>query len=128
MCGILLTSLNITPYDINFILEFLKNRGPDVTTIKHIGKYTFVHTLLSMTGPPIEQPFYSANQKIICVYNGEIYNFRDFGEYQSDGQCLIPLYEQYGINFTEKLDGEFAIILLDLSQNKLIISTDIFWN
>jgi asparagine synthetase B (glutamine-hydrolysing) len=126
MCGILFTNKDIKGFNIDYILEFLKNRGPDLTSIKHIQSYTFIHTLLSMTGPPTEQPFYNTDQNIICIFNGEIYNFEDFGNFKSDGECLVPLYEKYGVDFINKLDGEFALVLVDLKKNILIYSTDIF--
>ena len=66
------------------------------------------------------------DKSTICIFNGEIYNFEEFGDYKSDGECLVPLYEKYGDEFISKLDGEFAIILMDFSKNKLIYSTDIF--
>ena len=126
MCGILFTNKDCKNIDINYVIEFLKFRGPDFTSIKKINNYTFIHTLLSMTGPITEQPFYNSDSNIICIYNGEIYNFEEFGDYKSDGECLIPLYEKYGIDFIKKLDGEFALILLDFNKNILIVSTDIF--
>ncbi len=126
MCGILFTNKDLGNFNMEYVLQFLKKRGPDSTSIKNINNFYFVHTLLSMTGPPTEQPFYSKDKNIICIFNGEIYNFEDFGNYQSDGECLVPLYEQYGLDFINKLDGEFAIILVDLTKNILIFSTDIF--
>ena len=50
----------------------------------------------------------------------------DFGNFGSDGECLIPLYEKYGVDFIKKLDGEFVILLADFGKNELILSTDIF--
>lgn len=126
MCGILLTNKDIKNYNLKHVLEFLEKRGPDSTSVKYIQDYTFIHTLLSMTGPPTEQPFYNNDKSTICIFNGEIYNFEEFGDYKSDGECLVPLYEKYGDEFISKLDGEFAIILMDFSKNKLIYSTDIF--
>lgn len=126
MCGILFTTKDLSGFNLDFVIEFLKKRGPDSTSIKNINGYTFIHTLLSMTGPPTEQPFYNSNKDIVCIFNGEIYNFEDFGKYKSDGECLVPLYEKYGDDFINKLDGEFAIILVDFKRNILIFSTDIF--
>lgn len=126
MCGILFTNKDISSYDINHIIEFLKKRGPDSINIKKIKKYTFVHTLLSMTGPLTTQPFYNHDKSVLCIFNGEIYNFEQFGNYNSDGECLIPLYEKYDNDFIKKLDGEFAIILVDFTKNIIILSTDIF--
>lgn len=126
MCGILFTNFDISNLNINHVIEFLQKRGPDLTNIKKIREYTFVHTLLSMTGPLTEQPFFNSDNSVICIYNGEIYNFEEFGEFRSDGECLIPLYEKYGDEFISKLDGEFAVCLVDFNKNKLILSTDIF--
>ena len=126
MCGILFTNFDITSLNIKHIIEFLQKRGPDLTNIKKIREYTFIHTLLSMTGPLTEQPFFNNDNSVICIFNGEIYNFEEFGNYKSDGECLIPLYEKYGDEFISKLDGEFAVCLVDFNKNKLILSTDIF--
>ena len=126
MCGILFTNFDISNLNINHVIEFLQKRGPDLTNIKKIREYTFIHTLLNMTGQLTEQPFFNKNNSIICIFNGEIYNSEKFGEFRSDGECLIPLYEKYGDNFISKLDGEFAICLVDFNKNKLILSTDIF--
>ena len=43
------------------------------------------------------KPFEDDN--IICMFNGEIYNYSKFGNYKSDGECLIPLYKEYGDDF-----------------------------
>ena len=79
-----------------------------------------------MTGPITEQPFSDDSEDVICIFNGEIYNFEEFGNYKSDGECLIPLYKKYNDSFISRLDGEFALILCDFKNDKLIISTDIF--
>jgi len=126
MCGILYTNKNLSNVNLDYVLEFLKKRGPDSTNVKKLKNHTFVHTLLTMTGPLTEQPFYNTDESIICIFNGEIYNFEDFGNYKSDGECLLPLYEKYGDDFISYLDGEFAIVLVDFNQNKLIYSSDIF--
>ena len=39
---------------------------------------------------------------------------------------MIDLYESDGYEFVKRLDGEFAIVLLDLEKNILFVSTDIF--
>lgn len=122
MCSILFSTKKIDNIDnINFYLKF---RGPDYTESKIINDYLFIHNLLSITGEFTPQPYQDDN--IVLIYNGEIYNYKDFGEYKSDGECLIPLYKQYGSDFIKKLDGEFAICLVDFTTNQVIISSDIF--
>ena len=107
--------------DINFYTKF---RGPDKTAVSEFFEYQFVHNLLSITGEFTTQPFVDEN--IICLYNGEIYNYEEYGNFKSDGHCLIPMYKEFGKNFVKKLDGEFALVLLDKVKNILLISTDTF--
>jgi asparagine synthase (glutamine-hydrolysing) len=63
---------------------------------------------------------------VVTVFNGEIYNYKSFGNYNSDGECIIDLYNQYGDSFVSRLDGEFAICLIDFKNQKLIIANDAF--
>ena len=124
MCSILCTSRDINDYDdINYYLKF---RGPDDTSIvkDEVNNFTFLHNLLSMTGEFTTQPF--QDDGIICLYNGEIYNYKDFGDYKSDGYCIIDLYKEHGVDFVKKLDGEFAILLLDFYNDLILMATDPF--
>ena len=123
MCSILFTTnpVNTSIEELNYYLKF---RGPDHTEIYKKEDHTFIHNLLSITGDFTIQPYITKD--IIAIYNGEIYNYKDFGNYKSDGECLIPLYEQYGSDFIKKLDGEFAICLVDYKRKQVIISSDIF--
>lgn len=99
----------------------IKLRGQDMTNEIKKGGFTFVHNLLSVTGAFMPQPFVKG--EIIALYNGEIYN-QPF--VNSDGECLIPLYEKYGIDFPKYLDGEFAIVLFDFDKDLAIFATDPF--
>jgi len=122
MCSIYCSNIKQDNYEnINF---YLKLRGPDNTNIIKANGYTFLHNLLSMTGEFTIQPFIKGD--VVCLYNGELYNYKTFGDYKSDGECLIPLYEEYGDEFIKKLDGEFAIILFDFAKDKIILSSDVF--
>lgn len=122
MCSILFSSKDIENFD--FVNERIKHRGPDYTGVTKKDKYSFVHNLLSITGEFVKQPF--EQDDVICIFNGEIYNYKSFGDYKSDGECLIPLYKKYGFEFIKQLDGEFAILLVDFKKDILIASTDIF--
>lgn len=124
MCGILATSRRIQ--DLDHVIEFLQKRGPDITNHVEIGGIDFVHTLLSMTGPPTIQPFFNEQQTRIALFNGEIYNYNDFGDFESDGMCILPLYEEHGLDCVKQMDGEFALAIVDLEEDILLISTDVF--
>ena len=122
MCSFIFTDKEITDVDnVNFYNKF---RGPDNTNVTKINGYNFLHNLLSITGYFTIQPF--VNDNIVCLYNGEIYNYEEFGSYKSDGECLIPLYKKNGFDFIKKLYGEFALTLVDFNKNIVIISTDTF--
>jgi len=122
MCSFVFTNQQIkNEEELN---KFIKLRGPDNTNKISINGFTFIHNLLSITGKFTIQPF--VEDDIVLVYNGEIYNYKDFGEYESDGECLIPLYKQFGENFISKLDGEFAISLIDFKKRIILLATDVF--
>jgi asparagine synthetase B (glutamine-hydrolysing) len=119
MCSFIFTERVVDNLDIvNFYTKF---RGPDKTNSETINGLTFIHNLLSITGEFTTQPF--IDNDVICLYNGEIY---DYGDYNSDGESLIPLYREHGFDFIKRLDGEFAIVLVDFTHGKVMFSTDTF--
>jgi asparagine synthase (glutamine-hydrolysing) len=120
MCSFLFSTITV-PNNANFYLKF---RGPDYTGTKLINNHTFIHNLLSITGVYTPQPI--ENNNILVLFNGEIYNFKDFGDYDNDTKCIIPLYEKYGPQFTKHLDGEFAITVVDYNKKIIVISSDLF--
>lgn len=121
MCSFTVTNKNI---DLNKSNIFSSKRGPDYTGIRNINNVQFLHNLLHITGDRVIQPF--VNEDIVCVFNGEIYNYKKFGNYKSDGECIIDLYKNYGLEFAKKLDGEFAICIVDFKKSYLILINDTF--
>ena len=101
-----------------------QKRGPDLTTTKIIYDIEFLHNLLHITGNYTPQPF--IKNDIACVFNGEIYNYKDLGDYSSDGESIIDSYIENGKYFASYLDGEFAIVLIDFSKNIILLATDTF--
>ena len=128
MCSFLIFNYLLSKSDITKYNKNLKFRGPDYTNIINPSYlstvYTFIHNLLNITGDITYQPFKKGD--IISLYNGEIYNFKDFGDFSSDGECIIEAYQKYGYNFCKHLNGEFAIVLFDFNKKIFIMSTDAF--
>jgi len=125
VCGFIYSSKKIK--NVEESNRFCVKRGPDATEEMIVPgtEHHFVHNLLSITGDKITQPF--SRNNIHCAFNGEIYNYLEHGaSYDSDGECLIDLYEKFGFNFAKELDGEFSIVLLDLNKNVLFLTTDTF--
>lgn len=120
MCGFGVTNkIGITTSN-----KYCQKRGPDLTNVRIFNGVEFLHNLLHITGSIVPQPL--VKDDVVVVFNGEIYNYKSFGSYNSDGECIIDLYNQFGDTFVSKLDGEFAICLVDFKNQKLIIANDVF--
>jgi asparagine synthetase B (glutamine-hydrolysing) len=83
MCGILLVkskqSIKLEKHLEAFGL--LDDRGPDFGCYKH-KKNTFIgQTVLHITG---NDTYYNQQHKNFLAYNGEIYNYKKFGDYSND--------------------------------------------
>lgn len=107
------------------INRFLKPRGPDFTNKIEVGNYVLIHNLLSLTGNFTVQPLVKNN--IYLLFNGEIYNYKKIdSNAKCDSEVIIDLYQKYGEDFTKFLDGEYAILLFDTINEKVIFSSDVF--
>lgn len=122
MCSFLFT--NKPNIDIEGSNYLLRKRGPDLTNIFRRGDNIYLHNLLSITGKFTPQPIF--NDDLILLYNGEIYNYREFGDYSSDGECILDLFQEFGIDGIRKLDGEFSIFIHDQKGGKIYLCTDTF--
>lgn len=103
---------------------FLKKRGPDSFSFLDKSDFYMCHYLLHLTGLLTKQPI--VDGEICCVFNGEIYNYKNLGEFDSDSFAIIESYKKYGKSFVQKLDGEFALFLIDFKERIFFISTDVF--
>lgn len=80
------------------------------------------------------QPFYNSNDTVIVICNGEIYNYVELREElkkkgchfktNSDVEVLPHLYDEYGPEFVQKLNGMFAIALYDKSRKEVFLVRD----
>jgi asparagine synthetase B (glutamine-hydrolysing) len=120
MCGFAVTN-HINPIVSN---KTCQRRGPDMTNTEQVNGIYYLHNLLHITGELTPQPL--IKNDVACVFNGEIYNYKSFGNYNSDSECIIDLYNTKGEHFVKELDGEFALCLVDYEKQKLIISVDTF--
>ncbi|MEK6247910.1 MAG: asparagine synthetase B, partial [Planctomycetales bacterium] len=80
------------------------------------------------------QPVFNEDQSICTVLNGEIYNFQQLRENlierghrfssAGDAEVIVHLYEEYGVDFVDHLNGMFAIALWDARQQRLVLVRD----
>ncbi len=80
------------------------------------------------------QPIFNEDHSVAVVFNGEIYNFQSLRERlvsqghrfnsNSDTEAIVHLYEQYGLDFVDHLEGMFAIAIWDFRKRTLILCRD----
>ena len=134
MCSIFgLTSARVPRELIETCFNRTLSRGPDMSRLEEIpGGVLGFHRLAIMgLNERGMQPFHLGKDAVVC--NGELYGFRPLRERlmehyeikgESDCEILLPLYHEYGIEMFKTLDAEFALILYDGEQDKVIAARD----
>lgn len=128
--------------------EQIRHRGPDSTGtwISQDGRVALGHVRLEINDLTSSgsQPLHSTDGAIHAVVNGEIYDYdtlraemQEKLQYQfqgtSDSELVLALYRYYGLSFTSKLRGEFAICLYDQERELFLAIRDrygikpLFW-
>src|SRR3990172_7377051 len=140
MCGICgIYNFKSAPVDRETILKMrdvMSYRGPDDCGIYLDHGIGLGHRRLSIidikTG---HQPMFNEDGTVVVTFNGEIYNYielrnRYLGNHAfrtaSDTEVIVHLYEEFGIEMLNHLNGMFAISLYDTRKRKLFLARDHF--
>ena len=113
----------------------LSHRGPDEFGLYRDQRAGLAHARLSIidlsTG---QQPLSNETGSLWIVFNGEIFNYvelrRDLEaaghrfKTRSDTEVIVHLYEEYGVDFVEHLNGQFAIAVWDIPRQRLVLTRD----
>ncbi len=148
MCGItgavwLNNSRHISREQLENMTSCLSHRGPD-----DVGTYYRDHHA-SSTSPAValgfrrlsiidlqtgHQPISNEDETIWLIFNGEIYNYRQLRKElqadghqfrtQSDSEVIVHLYEKYGTEMFQHLNGMFGLALWDNKQKQLVLGRD----
>jgi asparagine synthase (glutamine-hydrolysing) len=114
----------------------IQHRGPDAAGVFVDEQVAMVHRRLSIIdlSESGAQPMHSPSGRYVIVYNGEIYNFQSLRtELEKDGlifkgtsdtEVLIALYEKYGAECLELLNGMFAMAIWDKRDQVLFLARD----
>ncbi|MFT4016640.1 MAG: asparagine synthase (glutamine-hydrolyzing) [Agriterribacter sp.] len=147
MCGIngivkKVEALEKVKTEISHMNNCIIHRGPDddgsfsdIAGGKTIGMGMRRLSIIDLsTG---KQPIFSRDRKKVIVFNGEIYNYqtlkkeliKNFNPHfstTSDTEVVLHLFEQYGVEAFNKLDGMFAFSIYDMLKQKIYIVRDKF--
>jgi len=92
------------------------------------------------------QPLFNEDKSLVLMINGEVYNFVELRKIliskghhfitRTDGEVILHLYEEYGIDCLQYLRGMYAFALWNKKTRKLLIARDrmgekplyYFWN
>jgi asparagine synthase (glutamine-hydrolysing) len=141
MCGIngilhLQSQKKVDERMLTKMRDSLEHRGPDDKGLFIENNIGFGHRRLSILDVSAagHQPFLSDNGRYVMVFNGEIYNFKDFyPELRSNGfdiktgsdtEVLLKLFELHGTKMLNRLNGMFAFVIWDKKERKLTAVRD----
>jgi asparagine synthase (glutamine-hydrolysing) len=115
--------------------DALIHRGPDSSGYlikENLGLGFRRLSLIDLYGG--NQPLYNEDETIVLVCNREIFNYLELKKEliqkghkfrtNTDVEVLIHLYEEYGLDFLNQLNGQFAFALYDYQEQQLILARD----
>jgi len=140
MCGI--TAI-ISPFEddharLREMTELLAHRGPDSYGLFRHEDVSLGHRRLAILdlSPAGAQPMHSEDNRTHLICNGELYNYLDLNPILrdrghsirsgSDSETLLHLYEEYGEECLNKVNGMFAFAIWDEHQQALVAAVDRF--
>jgi asparagine synthase (glutamine-hydrolysing) len=145
MCGIVAVVTPGAPIPTEILCAMrdrLEHRGPDGSGIwiseTGRGSVGLGHrrlAIIDLSDAGI-QPMFSADESLVIVYNGEIYNFVELRaeleqlghafRTRTDTEVLLAAYEQWGRECLPKLNGMFAFAIWDTRAQRLLVARDRF--
>src|SRR5215216_116437 len=115
----------------------LVHRGPDSAgyfSDHHVGLGFRRLSIIDLESG--DQPLYNEDGSIVLMCNGEIFNYPELKKVlvqkghsfrtKSDVEVLLHLYEEHGIDFLDKINGQFAFVIYDRNNRRLFLARDHF--
>jgi asparagine synthase (glutamine-hydrolysing) len=134
MCGILAV---IGKKEKSLVQEHssrMRHRGPDERDILVMEMGTLSHERLAIVDLHTGRQPINGTRRTSVVHNGEIYNHSKLAtevlgnkyprKTTSDSEVIVHLYEEYGTDFCNLLDGMFAFVVLDDDHHTFMAGRD----
>lgn len=139
MCGIAgLLRVDRGPIDAGQLTRMAQNlahRGPDGQAIHVEPGLGLAHrrlAIIDVAGGA--QPMANEDGTVVVVFNGEIYDFAALRSElavaghrfttQSDTECIVHGWEEWGPGVVDRLDGMFALAIWDRRRRELFLARD----
>src|SRR5688572_15157878 len=142
MCGIAgildLRGEAVDPAEVDAMAESINHRGPDDSGTFVRGRIGLANNRLAIIDVSAagHQPMTSDDGRLVIVYNGELYNFRELArELESSGQTfrsrtdtevVLRAWQEWGPSCLDRFDGMFAFAVWDDLEQKLTLARDRF--
>ena len=140
MCGIagfIHNSISIEESKIRItkMINIIDHRGPDALCAIIGKKFSMATARLAIEKiREGEQPIVDENKRYVLSFNGEIFNYKDIilkysfpkKKVDSEIKLLAKLFELKGVNFINEIEGQFAISIYDIVNDKLYLYRDRF--
>ena len=124
--------------DLCRVRDTMAHRGPDASGLYQSPDRRVVlgHRRLSIVdlSDAGRQPMSNEDGSIWITFNGEIYNHQQHRapllamghQFRShtDTECIIHLYEEFGVDCISRLDGMFAFALWDQNRRTMLLARD----
>ena len=138
MCGIAgIIGLETAGKTVDGMLRTMLRRGPDGNGITEIEGGWLLHSRLAIIDPekgkqPMELSW--AGQKLILVYNGELYNTAELRHElikkkhrfltRSDSEVVLHAYAEYGADCVLHMNGIYAFAVWESGEKRLFLARD----
>lgn len=122
---------------LDAMTQALAHRGPDGhgCWLDDDGQIGLGQTRLAIIDLPTgQQPMWSADRRLVIVFNGEIYNYRELRQQliargqrfitDSDTEVLMAGYAEWGLEVLPRLRGMFAFAVWDTQARRLLLARD----
>ena len=138
ICGVVCpeNSAPMSEQQLVFMRDTLVHRGPDDAGLylaNHVALGSRRLSILDLS-PAGHMPMSTHDGRYSIVYNGEVYNYREFRDEleakgyrfksNSDTETLLYLYAEYGASMLDRLIGMFAIAIWDAQEVELFLARD----